>query len=103
MKICQWKDYDLLIKKVLRGIQDNKPVINSFPLLALTDDLEYQRKAARIWVQHNCITLTLNSSTSSNLSLDSSIHLSNRFVLLNVYISKKEEFVFISTLFKLII
>jgi protein O-GlcNAc transferase len=51
MQFCDWTDLDDEIAALIAGIERGQSVTPSFPVLALTDSLPLQRKAAEIWAQ----------------------------------------------------
>jgi predicted O-linked N-acetylglucosamine transferase (SPINDLY family) len=51
IKTCEWTAYDAGMNAVLQKVEAGRKAILNFPLLALTDSLELQRKASEIWVQ----------------------------------------------------
>ncbi len=54
MKLCDWSDAQGQISELLVKIESNAKATPSFPVLALTDSLALQRKAAAIWVNDRC-------------------------------------------------
>ena len=54
LQICDWNDYDALVKQVTVGIENGAHVAHPFIVMALTDSASLQQKAARIWVNHSC-------------------------------------------------
>jgi predicted O-linked N-acetylglucosamine transferase (SPINDLY family) len=53
MHICDWQDFDANAKNLLLKINEGKKSSPSFPILALTDSLSIQHKAAEIWINDN--------------------------------------------------
>ncbi len=51
MILCDWAERDALVSKLFDGIRRNEKLIPCFPILALTDSLDLQRKAAEIWAR----------------------------------------------------
>ena len=51
LKTCNWDSLKLALSDILQKVEAGRKAILSFPLLALTDSLELQRKASEIWVQ----------------------------------------------------
>jgi predicted O-linked N-acetylglucosamine transferase (SPINDLY family) len=51
LKTCNWDSLKLASADILQKVEAGRKAILSFPLLALTDSLELQRKASEIWVQ----------------------------------------------------
>ena len=51
LKTCTWDSYYSASKEILEKVKAGRKAILSFPLLALTDSLEIQRKASEIWAQ----------------------------------------------------
>ena len=49
--LCDWNELEKLAFEILDRLTNSNKVIDNFPLLALTDSLELQRKASEIWVQ----------------------------------------------------
>ena len=47
---CDWSEFDANIRELVAKINTDKKVAPSFGILALTDSLEVQRKAAEIWI-----------------------------------------------------
>jgi predicted O-linked N-acetylglucosamine transferase (SPINDLY family) len=50
MFVCDWSNFDTDVTELLNQINDGKKSSPCFPVLALTDSLEAQRKAAQIFV-----------------------------------------------------
>jgi len=51
MFVCDWADVEAETAALVAGVEAGKPVTPSMPLLALTDSLAAQRKAAEIWTK----------------------------------------------------
>jgi len=49
MALCDWGNRDGQVANVFAKIQRNEKAMTCFPVLALTDSLDLQRKAAEIW------------------------------------------------------
>ena len=49
MKLCDWSDADDQVARLLARIANGERATEPFPLLALTDSLPLQRKAAEVW------------------------------------------------------
>ena len=49
--MCDWHKFEIYSKEILEKVKAGRKAILSFPLLALTDSLEIQRKASEIWAQ----------------------------------------------------
>ena len=60
MHLCDWQDFDANVEELTLRIREGKRSSPSFPLLALVDSLEIQRKASEVWV---------NDGYQSNASL----------------------------------
>jgi predicted O-linked N-acetylglucosamine transferase (SPINDLY family) len=52
LQVCDWSDFDSLVGQVAAGIEQGKLVAHPFILMALTDSVRLQQKAARAWVNH---------------------------------------------------
>jgi protein O-GlcNAc transferase len=52
MKVCNWSDFVDSLKKVCRGVLENKRAITPFPLLSLTDDASLLKQSSEIYVQN---------------------------------------------------
>ena len=50
MQICDWRDSDRQTSDLTAKIERGEKAMPAFPMLALTDSLSLQRKAAEIWV-----------------------------------------------------
>ena len=54
LQVCDWSDFDALVKQVAAGIENDARVAHPFIVMALTDSARLQHKAARTWVSHSC-------------------------------------------------
>jgi predicted O-linked N-acetylglucosamine transferase (SPINDLY family) len=54
MQICDWGGLDAAITQIAAQIERSEPVCAPFLVMALADSAALQRKAAEIWVQHEC-------------------------------------------------
>jgi predicted O-linked N-acetylglucosamine transferase (SPINDLY family) len=54
LQVCDWSDFDSLVRQVTAGIENGKRVAHPFIFTALTDSARLQQKAARAWVNHAC-------------------------------------------------
>jgi predicted O-linked N-acetylglucosamine transferase (SPINDLY family) len=54
LQVCDWNDFDDLLKQITAGIENGKRVSHPFIFMALTDSPRLQLKAARAWVNHAC-------------------------------------------------
>ena len=54
LQVCDWNDYDVLVKEITVGVENGAHVTHPFIIMALTDSASLQQKAARIWVNHSC-------------------------------------------------
>lgn len=52
MQICDWSGLETLLSELVLGIESNERVTPAFPVLALSDSVLLQRKAASIWASH---------------------------------------------------
>ena len=50
MHICDWTDYDKRRDQIIRKIKEGKKVAPPFGVLAITDDIEVQSKAAQLYL-----------------------------------------------------
>ncbi len=49
MNLCDWKDFDKNLRKIKDGINNNKKIIEPFPMLSLIDDPKIQKKNSFIY------------------------------------------------------
>ena len=49
MHLCDWDDYEKLKKEIVSGVESNLEVIEPFPILSLTDNLEILKKVSEIY------------------------------------------------------
>jgi len=54
MALCDWANRDSQVANVFAKIRHNEKAMTCFPVLALTDSLGLQRKAAEIWGNDQC-------------------------------------------------
>jgi predicted O-linked N-acetylglucosamine transferase (SPINDLY family)/SAM-dependent methyltransferase len=54
MRLCEWGDWDSHAKELLSEVTQAKKVASPYVVVALTDSLSVQRKAADIWVNELC-------------------------------------------------
>jgi predicted O-linked N-acetylglucosamine transferase (SPINDLY family) len=54
LQVCDWTDFDVLVKEVAAGIENDAKVSHPFIVMALTDSARLQHRAARTWVNHSC-------------------------------------------------
>jgi predicted O-linked N-acetylglucosamine transferase (SPINDLY family) len=54
MQICDWSNFETELATLTAQIEQGKKVSPPIPLLALTDSLAVQRKAAEVWAQEKC-------------------------------------------------
>jgi predicted O-linked N-acetylglucosamine transferase (SPINDLY family) len=54
MQVCDWSQYDTLVRQVTVGIENDERVAPPFVVMTLTDSVRLQQKAARTWVNHFC-------------------------------------------------
>jgi predicted O-linked N-acetylglucosamine transferase (SPINDLY family) len=54
LQVCDWSDFDTLVKQVAAGIENDARVAHPVIVMALTDSARLQQKAARTWVSHSC-------------------------------------------------
>jgi len=50
MYLCIWDDFEIHLEELINKIMDSQKVVNPFPMLALIDDLQLQRKVAEIYI-----------------------------------------------------
>jgi predicted O-linked N-acetylglucosamine transferase (SPINDLY family) len=51
MHLCIWDDLEIHLKELTKKVNNGEKVLNPFPLLAMIDDPEIQRKAAEIYAK----------------------------------------------------
>ena len=54
MLVCDWDKAEANIAALVAGVEAGQSVTPSWPLLAMTDNLPIQRKAAEIWTRSRC-------------------------------------------------
>ena len=54
LQVCDWSEYDALVKQVAVGVENDMPVAHPFIVMALTDSARLQQKAARTWMSRSC-------------------------------------------------
>lgn len=59
MYLCIWDDFDIQLNELKNKITEGYKVVNPFPMLALIDDLELQKKVSEIYINKG---YALNSS-----------------------------------------
>jgi protein O-GlcNAc transferase len=54
MRLCEWSDLDARIRDLLGKVELSEPATTSFAMIALTDCVALQRRAAEMWVERSC-------------------------------------------------
>jgi predicted O-linked N-acetylglucosamine transferase (SPINDLY family) len=54
LQVCDWSDFDVLMKQIAAGIENDARVAHPFIFMALMDSARLQLKEARTWVSHAC-------------------------------------------------
>jgi predicted O-linked N-acetylglucosamine transferase (SPINDLY family) len=54
LQVCDWSDFDALMKQIAAGIENDARVAHPFIFMALMDSARLQLKEARTWVSHAC-------------------------------------------------
>ena len=65
MRICDWSNYESLIKKIVNGVKINKKMIDPFCFLSLIDDPKKHRVASE---------LSFNKQTELQSSIKTSVN-----------------------------
>ncbi|MBT8608420.1 tetratricopeptide repeat protein, partial [Polynucleobacter paneuropaeus] len=51
LKICDWKNFDDLVSKLVKGLKENKKNLRPFPSLVLFDSERIHLEVAEIWIK----------------------------------------------------
>jgi len=59
MRLCDWRDVDVQVRKLLREVAQAKKAVLPFQALALTDSAALQLQAALTWANHSALSQVL--------------------------------------------